>query len=336
MTTAQKEKTIPILPYSKVIGHENLKMALEIAYIAGPKSEDAGPGLGGVLVSGHRGTGKSTAVRAFAKMIYNGLPVTLPINATEDRVVGGYKIDALMQGVPKPQEGLLVQANGKILYIDEVNLLDDHIVNIILDTAATGILSVQRQGIDIPTAETRFTLVGTMNPEEGYLRPQLRDRFGLMVHIVTHPEHRAEILRTVLAFDAALAADGETDFLAEGSQEDSKIKGKLNQARNKQKTVAIPETIVNKCIELAETFNAVGHRADFFLALAARAQAARVGAKKVTAVHLRDVAPLVLTHRRQEQSEHWFPTDNERVAEILGVEAVPNWNVSRRALAVNE
>ena len=336
MSTAQETKNIPILPYSKVVGHENLKMALEIAYIAGTKSENAGPGLGGVLISGHRGTGKSTAVRAFAQMMYGGLPVTLPINATEDRVVGGYKIDALMKSEPVLQEGLLAQANGKILYIDEVNLLDDHIVNIILDTAATGILSVQRQGIDIPSAETRFTLVGTMNPEEGYLRPQLRDRFGLMVHIVTHPEHRAEVLRTVLAFDTALSTDEENDFLVVGRQKDEKIKRKLNQARNRQKTVAIPETIVTKCIELAETFKAVGHRADFFLALAARAQAARVGAAKVAPVHLRDVAPLVLTHRRQEQSEHWFATDNEQVAEILGVEAVPDWNVSRRAIAVNE
>ena len=323
MTSTQQKKSIPILPYNKIVGQENLKMALEIAYIAGAR-------LGGVLVSGHRGTGKSTTVRAFAQMMYDDLPVTLPINATEDRVVGGYKIDALMQGDPVPQSGLLQDANGKILYIDEVNLLDDHIVNIILDTAATGILSVQRQGINIPASETHFTLVGTMNPEEGYLRPQLRDRFGLMAHIITHPEHRADILQTVLAFDMALAAEGKNDFLTHGYQADDTTKIELNQAKAKQVSVDIPKPILEKCAELAEKFKAVGHRADFFLALAARAQAARSGAVKVESEHLRDVAPLVLTHRRLEQSEHWFPANNEEVAELLDIEAAPALNVSKK------
>ena len=322
MISTQQANRIPILPYSKVVGHDNLKMALEIAHIAGPR-------LGGVLVSGHRGTGKSTTVRAFTQMMYDDLPVTLPINATEDRVVGGYKIDALMRGEPEPQNGLLKDADGKILYIDEVNLLDDHIVNIILDTAATGILSVQRQGINIPASETHFTLVGTMNPEEGYLRPQLRDRFGLMAHIITHSEHRADILQTVLAFDMALSADGKNDFLTNGYQADGTTKIELNQAKEKQTGVDIPKPILEKCAELAEKFMAVGHRADFFLAFAARAQAARLGSAEVEAEHLRDVAPLILTHRREKHSEFWFPADNEKVAEILDVEAVSDFNIRK-------
>src|SRR3989441_4313106 len=132
------EAFIFILPYTRVVGQESLKLALELSYIA--------PRIGGVLISGERGTGKSTTVRAFAQMVYGSLPVTIPINATEDRVVGGWKIKELMSGNAEPQEGLLEEANGKLLYVDEVNLLDDHIVNIILDVTSTGVLVVQREG----------------------------------------------------------------------------------------------------------------------------------------------------------------------------------------------
>lgn len=320
-------KVIDILPYRKIVGQNDLKLALELAYIAGPR-------LGGVLVSGQRGTGKSTAVRAFAKMMYGDLPVTLPINATEDRVIGGWHIDALMQGKPELQEGLLVQANGRILYIDEVNLLDDHIVNIILDTAATGILVVQRQGINIPATETRFTLIGTMNPEEGHLRPQLRDRFGLMVHITTQPEDRAAILRTVLEFDTALAANGpDSDFLQENRSVEAQTKTKLESARRKLPSVKVSNSVVQQCVKLAEGFKAVGHRADYFLALAAKAQAARVGKTKVAPDHLQVVAPLVLTHRRYEQSEYWSQDDNRRVAELLDTKPTIDVNLSHRISA---
>lgn len=221
-----KNKEIPLLPYCKVVEQDDLKLALEVAYIAGSR-------IGGVLVSGHRGTGKSTMVRAFAQMMYGSLPITLPINATEDRVVGSYFVDKLLQGKGEWQEGLLVQANNKILYIDEVNLLDDHIVNIILDTAATGKLSIQRQGAD-KTVDTRFLLVGTMNPEEGHLRPQLRDRFGLMVQVTTKPASRAKILKTVLGFDIALAQyeKGELhEFVVNGRAEDAKKKNELEAAK---------------------------------------------------------------------------------------------------------
>src|SRR5207248_7357981 len=158
-----------------------------------------------VLISGERGTGKSTIVRAFAQMMYDDLPVTIPINATEDRVVGGWQIDELMRTNAKPQKGLLKEADGKLLYVDEVNLLDDHIVNIILDVTSTGVLVVEREGQDIQEP-VQFTLVGTMNPEEGGLRPQLLDRFGLMVRVVAeaNPEQRRQILQTVLAFDEAI------------------------------------------------------------------------------------------------------------------------------------
>jgi magnesium chelatase subunit I len=128
------ESAANILPYTLIVGQKQLKLALELAYIA--------PRIGGVLLSGQRGTGKSTAVRAFTKMMSSKLPVTLPINATEDRVVGGWRIDKLMEGKPEPQPGLLKDADGSLLYIDEVNLLDDHIVNIILKAIGVIILSL--------------------------------------------------------------------------------------------------------------------------------------------------------------------------------------------------
>lgn len=317
---------IPILPYSKVVGHTDLKLALEIAYIAGAR-------LGGVLVSGHRGTGKSTTVRAFSQMMYEGkLPVTLPINATEDRVVGGWQIDELMKGNTIEQDGLLVQANGSILYIDEINLLDDHIVNIILDTAATGILTVQRQGID-KLEDAKFTLIGTMNPEEGRLRPQLRDRFGLMAHITTQPDLRAKILHTVLAFDQAMQTNGDkSDFLQDANSKNNKTKAELETARKKLHHVTMDADVAQKCVDLATTFEVIGHRADYYLALAAQARAARKGADKVSLEHLQDVAPLILTHRRKNQNEQWLVQDNQHVAELLGVEVKETANLSKQAV----
>jgi magnesium chelatase subunit I len=302
---------IPILPYKNVVGHDELKLALEVAYIAGPR-------IGGVLNGGHRGTGKSTTVRAFAEMMYDSLPVTLPINATEDRVVGSYFVDKLLQGKDDWQDGLLVQANDKILYIDEVNLLDDHIVNIILDTAATGKLSIQRQGRDEET-DTRFLLVGTMNPEEGHLQPQLRDRFGLMAQVTTKKEHRGDMLKTVLDFDTALAQHSEEkphEFIANGRSADAKLKTKLEAAKAKLYGVVVPDEVTQQCIRLAEAFEAVGHRGDYVMALAARALAACSGAKKVTLDHVRQVAPLALAHRRPRR-EGWTAEDDQQLKALF-------------------
>ncbi|HEU4323640.1 MAG TPA: AAA family ATPase [Roseiflexaceae bacterium] len=185
--------TDAIMPYSMIHGQQQLKLALELAFVA--------QRIEGVLLSGQRGTGKSTAVRAFALMAYGRLPVTLPINATEDRVVGDWKLEELVRGEPVEQPGLLEQAHDSVLYIDEFNLLDDHIVNIILDVTSTERLVAQRnRPID---KAFRFTLVGTMNPNEGGLRPQLLDRFGLMVDVSAESdtETRIKILKAVLEFD---------------------------------------------------------------------------------------------------------------------------------------
>lgn len=222
MSTVTKE-VIRVLPYSRIVGQEQLKFALELAYIA--------PRLGGVLISGQRGTGKSTAVRAFSQMMVGRLPVTLPINATEDRVVGGFDLNQLMLGKVERKLGLLEKANKGLLYIDEVNLLDDHIVNIILDVTSTGILVVQREAQDPEDKHISFTLVGTMNPEEGGLRPQLLDRFGIMVSITAEEEQakRLEILQTVMDFDEAWQDGSSSEYLTEAEDENKKIKQKIKQ-----------------------------------------------------------------------------------------------------------
>lgn len=315
-TSLTGESAIQILPYTLIVGQQQLKLALELAYIA--------PRISGVLLSGQRGTGKSTAVRAFAKMMSGKLPVTLPINATEDRVVGGWRIDELMRSKAEPQPGLLEEANGSLLYIDEVNLLDDHIINIILDVTSTGVLVVQREGQSYEKPIS-FTLVGTMNPEEGGLRPQLLDRFGLMVNVTTETNEaeRTMILQTVLEFDEAVSQlqVGKSDYINEALEKDKKYKTLLEKAKENFYNVKVPVNIAKNCVRLATEFKAEGNRADYIIALAARAYAALQGAKQVKNDHIAAVAEFALQHRRPEALQNnqmaWSDEDKQRVTEIL-------------------
>ena len=283
---------LAVLPYSAVVEQTELKRALEVAFVA--------RALGGVLVSGQRGTAKSTAVRAFARMVYGELPVTLPINATDDRVIGGWRIDALMNSEAAYQRGLLEEAAEKgMLYIDEVNLLDDHIVNLILDVTSTGVLSVQRDMLAEERLQLSFTLVGTMNPEEGGLRPQLLDRFGLMVAV--HPENdrrlRRKILDAVLSFDQARAAARPTAWLRRALEADRVRGDELRDARKRLPKVRVPPAIKEDCAKLAEALQLAGHRGEYVTALAARALASLEGERAVRREHVMAVAPMALTHR---------------------------------------
>lgn len=307
---------IQILPYSLLVGQTQLKLALELAYIA--------PRIGGVLISGQRGTGKSTAVRSFAQMMFDRLPVTLPINATEDRVVGGWELNKLMLGKLEPKSGLLEDANKQLLYIDEVNLLDDHIVNIILDVTSTGILVVQREGKS-EEKEISFTLVGTMNPEEGGLRPQLLDRFGLMVNVSAETEksQRLAILQTVIDFDEELSQhteDSPSDYIRAAREETQKYREKLEKAQRNFYAVKVSRKAAESCVALAEAFDAQGNRGDYVLALAARAYAARAGAKTVTNNHVKAIAQLALQHRlKVPPSEQilWDENHAQQVEKLL-------------------
>jgi len=302
-----------VLPYRRVVGQEELKLALELNFVA--------RGIGGVLVSGQKGTAKSTTVRAFCLMMYDDLPVTLPINATDDRVVGGWRLDELMRGNPKEQPGLLEKA-GKhgLLYVDEVNLLDDHLVNIIMDVTSTGVLPVEREGIS-KSVRTDFGLVATMNPEEGQLRPQLLDRFGLMVEVEAEAssERRLEILDAVLRLDEARYT-GQTRWVEEARKADHEYRQELEAARGRLYSVSV-EAIMPLCASVAAAFEVPGHRADKVMALAARALATLKKADEATAAHVRAVAPLALRHRRSGTGlggqSYWSEEDDRTLADLL-------------------
>jgi magnesium chelatase subunit I len=297
-----------VLPYSRIVGQKQLKCALELSFIE--------PRITGVLISGERGSGKSTTVRAFSQMIRGRLPVTLPINATEDRVVGGWDVGELLKSKPQWKQGLLQDAHDGMLYVDEVNLLDDQIVNIILDVTASGLLAVERDS-HADTKEVRFSLVGTMNPEEGTLRPQLLDRFGLMVDVrgLTDAQQRREVLATVLD------ANNPKDWTA-AQEADHKIHQNLVAAKKAAARVKMPQSILDQCVSLADRFRTDGHRGDYMLALAVRALAASLRATTVTSEHLRLVAPLALQHRRrvagQREFVPWSDKDDDAVNEIIG------------------
>lgn len=326
VSEASDRERFRILPYSRIVGQEQLKLALELAFIE--------PAIHGVLISGERGTAKSTAVRAFSLMVYGSLPTTLPINATEDRVVGGWRIDELMRQQTVEQPGLLEEAHQGILYIDEVNLLDDHIVNIILDVASTGVLVVQREGRASKPKPIDFALIGTMNPEEGGLRPQLLDRFGLMVTVSAEASEarRIQILQTLLHLDrTALAPEnpGPRDD-ATAEREEARLKERLlrAQALVRDGEVDIPKEAQEHCVRVASAFKAEGHRGELVMALAARAYVARerVGAgspagpkrePRVTVDDVVAVARLAIQHRRPEALKKdrllWGPEDDALV-----------------------
>ncbi|MEU0634044.1 AAA family ATPase [Streptomyces sp. NPDC005989] len=312
--SADPTARVSILPYSRIVGQDELKLALELNFIS--------PRIGGVLIAGQRGTAKSTVVRAFALMSGGELPVTLPINATDDRVVGGWELDSLMRGVAKPQPGLLEEADRKgLLYIDEVNLLDDHLVNIILDVVSTGVLAVQREGIDM-ARQLSFGLVGTMNPEEGSLRAQLLDRFGLMVtaaELDLADRHR--MITTVLTFEEEAEAE-DSAWLRAAQDDNDTLRTALLAARDRLRDVRLDDSVSRLCAEAAEMVGAVGQRGDLLVAKAARALAARDGVRQVEPDHVRRVLPLALRHRRPDSAHGaavaWGPEENDRVSALFG------------------
>ncbi len=330
-TNGRDRMTIPPFPFTAIVGQEDLKLGLLLCV--------TDPTIGGVMVMGHRGTAKSTAVRALAAMLppikaiygcpYNSAPehpsewvleqqqqrakgkdptkvpriktiniavpvVDLPLGATEDRVCGTLDIErALTQGVQSFSPGLLARANRGFLYIDEVNLLEDHLVDVLLDVAASGINVVEREGISI-RHPARFVLVGSGNPEEGDLRPQLLDRFGLHARIttITSAAERVEIVKRRRAYDADPFA-----FAEAWEKEQTRLRRKIKAAQKKLPEVVLSDQMLYKIAELCVKLEIDGHRGELTISRAATALAAFEGRKEVRDDDIRRVAMLALRHR---------------------------------------
>ncbi len=311
-------------PFSAIVAQDEMKLAILAVAVD--------PSIGGVLVFGDRGTGKSTAVRALAALlppikVATGCPygcdpaatagvceqcaaaasgkaragklvpvpvVDLPLGATEDRVVGALDLErALSQGVKAFEPGLLARANRGFLYIDEVNLLEDHLVDLLIDVAASGENVVEREGLSV-RHPARFVLVGSGNPEEGELRPQLLDRFGLSVEVKTPSDlpSRVEVVKRRDAFERDPAG-----FAAQWHDEDERIRKQLVRARKRLHEVEVPDAVRERSAALCMALGTDGLRGDLTLVRAARSLAALDGARKVTVDHLRRIAAPALRHR---------------------------------------
>lgn len=332
-------------PFSAIVGQDEMKTALLLAAVD--------PTLGGVLVFGDRGTGKSTAVRALAALlpplqVVDGCPyacepsagrtaglcaqctgpgaapeargvarpvpmVDLPLGATEDRVVGTLDLErALADGTRSFEPGLLARANRGFLYIDEVNLLDDHLVDLLLDVAASGENVVEREGISL-RHPARFVLVGSGNPEEGDLRPQLLDRFGLSVEVGTPRavDDRILVLRRRDDFDRDPAG-----FVKRWSAQDGRIRNTLARAREALREVEVPDPVLREASELCVALGVDGLRGELTLLRASRALAALEGAHEVSREHLVRIAAPALRHRlRRDPLDESGST--ERIERVL-------------------
>lgn len=276
------------LRFSAVVGQEQAKLALLMVAV--------NPRLGGVLLRGDKGSAKTTLARGLAALLPDDAPfVELPLGATEDRVIGSLDVAALLtDGEPRFRPGLLAAAHGGVLYIDEINLLADHLVDTLLDVSVSGVNRVERDGMS-HSHPARFVLVASMNPEEGELRPQLLDRFGLAVDVVApaSAQQRIEAVRRQLATESARH---HTD---EFHDDDAHLRESLCTAQ--LTAVVLPTEVAEIASHLALEVGAEGLRADLMLCRAATANAALHGRDAVTADDLRDVAEMVLAHRRRRR-----------------------------------
>jgi magnesium chelatase subunit D len=287
-------------PFSAIVGHDRLRLALLLCAIR--------PDIGGVLIRGEKGTAKSTAVRGLAKVLEavenldaisgraGGQLVELPIGATEDRVVGSLDLQKVLRdGEHAFSPGLLARAHGGVLYVDEVNLLHDHLVDVLLDAAAMGRVHVERDGVS-HSHDARFILIGTMNPEEGELRPQLLDRFGLTVDVRASRDVdvRVEVIRQRMAYEADPAG-----FTREYADADAELARRIAAARASVSSVSLPDSELRRIAALCAAFDVDGMRADLVVARTAVAHAAWRRADVVTEDDIRVAAELALPHRRR-------------------------------------
>ncbi len=335
----------PLYPFTAIVGQEQMKKALILNAI--------NPNLGGVLIRGEKGTAKSTAVRALAKLLpereeikeclyhcdpanqthwcescgsqYNevaNIPshkgkmrvVDLPVSATEDRLIGTLDIEhAIKKGEKRFETGILAKANRNILYVDEVNLLDDHLVDVLLDSAAMGVNTIEREGVSY-THPSRFILVGTMNPEEGDLRPQLLDRFGMVVEVGAEqdPEKRMTVIRNRLGYEQ----NPET-FCKAFEQQQNDLCQSIEAAKKILPSVVYEDAILEMAALIGIELKVDGHRADLSMIKTAMTIAAYHGRTEVVKTDLLEAAELVLPHRMRRtpfEEQHYKPA---RIKEII-------------------
>ncbi|WP_155054900.1 putative cobaltochelatase [Streptomyces blattellae] len=327
-------------PFTALVGQDDLRLALLLNAVS--------PAVGGVLVRGEKGTAKSTAVRALSALLpevsvvcgcrFSCDPaaldpscpdgphepgpgvrrparmVELPVGASEDRLVGALDIErALAEGVKAFEPGLLASAHRGILYVDEVNLLHDHLVDLLLDAAAMGASYVEREGVSV-RHQARFLLVGTMNPEEGELRPQLLDRFGLTVEVAAsrEPEQRVEVVRRRLAYD-----DDPSGFAARWAGEEAAVRQRIVAARELLPSVRLGDGALRQIAALCGAFDVDGMRADIVMARTATALAAWAGRTEVAAEDVRQAALLALPHRRRRNPFDAPGLDEDKLDQTL-------------------
>ncbi|MER5221300.1 putative cobaltochelatase [Streptomyces flaveus] len=327
-------------PFTAIVGQDDLRLALLLNAVS--------PQVGGVLVRGEKGTAKSTAVRALSALLpdvdvvagcrFSCDPVSpdpacpdgphergggvqrparmveLPVGASEDRLVGALDIErALAEGVKAFEPGLLASAHRGILYVDEVNLLHDHLVDLLLDAAAMGASYVEREGVSVQHA-SKFLLVGTMNPEEGELRPQLLDRFGLTVEVAAsrEPDQRVEVVRRRLAYD-----DDPAAFAARWADEEASVRARIVAARELLPSVQLGDAALRQIAATCSAFEVDGMRADIVMARTATALAAWSGRTDVLAEDVRQAALLALPHRRRRSPFDAPGLDEDKLDETL-------------------
>jgi len=334
-----------VYPFTAIVGQENMKKALILNVI--------NPHLGGVLIRGEKGTAKSTAVRAIAELlpertqvdgcIFRCKPndksnmcencldklnkqevlneisekmkvIDLPVSATEDRVVGTLDIEyAIKNGEKRFEPGILADANRNILYVDEVNLLDDHVVDVLLDSAAMGVNTIEREGVSF-SHPAKFILVGTMNPEEGDLRPQLLDRFGMVVDVIGErdTEKRVEVIKRRLEYE-----NDNRDFVLSFENEQQDLRERISKAKEMLKTVSFDDKVLEIAAKISIEMDVDGHRADISMIKTAMTIAAFNGRDKVSNEDMLEAAELVLPHRMRRKPFEEGVIDFSKVKEII-------------------
>ncbi|HWQ61625.1 MAG TPA: AAA family ATPase, partial [Negativicutes bacterium] len=281
-----------VFPFAAVVGQEQVKRALLIALV--------NPKAGGVLVAGEKGAAKSTIVRGIAEIVAYTLIVELPLNATEDMLFGSLDIEyAVANGERRFSPGILARADGNVLYIDEINLLRRELLTAVLEVAASGVNVVEREGISYRHA-CRFSVIGTMNPEEGTLPPQILDRFGLYAAVEKEaaPEARAEIVRRTLAYERQ-----PEELRRRYETESRELVRQVAEAKAKAAVIDVPEAMIMLAAQLCAQARCAGHRAEIYLLEAAKAVAALAGREYLLPSDVDEAAMFVLPHRMRREEQ---------------------------------